>query len=225
LSITDGATDYGLLGSEIYADDTIKNNLRAASKFMGSTPDTSVSFGPTGSSVEPGLIAVSVYSGVDPDTPLDVAVQTVAIANTNRANPPAITPETPGAFILCVGSGSTSTTIGLTAFSSSDLTDFTSLKFSDFGNPYNCLLGMGHKTDWSSGEFDPAAFTGPGDSTALSASALSIALRPAPSSGGNIKVWNGSAWVAKPVKVWNGSSWVAKPVKRWNGSAWITTPY
>lgn len=42
---------------------------------------------------------------------------------------------------------------------------------------------------------------------------------------GQIKVWNGSAWVAKPVKVWNGSGWVIKPVKRWNGSAWVVTPY
>lgn len=42
---------------------------------------------------------------------------------------------------------------------------------------------------------------------------------------GQMKVWNGSAWVAKPVKVWNGSAWVTKPVKRWNGSSWVTTPY
>lgn len=42
---------------------------------------------------------------------------------------------------------------------------------------------------------------------------------------GQVKVWNGSSFVAKPVKVWNGSSWVVKPLKRWNGSSWITTPY
>jgi hypothetical protein len=36
-----------------------------------------------------------------------------------------------------------------------------------------------------------------------------------------INVWNGSAFVEKPVKVWNGSSWVQKPVKRWNGSSWV----
>ena len=39
--------------------------------------------------------------------------------------------------------------------------------------------------------------------------------------GGLMKVWNGSAWVEKPVKVWTGSAWVAKPVKVWNGSAWV----
>lgn len=44
-------------------------------------------------------------------------------------------------------------------------------------------------------------------------------------STGKIKVWNGSAWVAKPLKVWNGSAWVTKPVKHWTGSAWVPTSY
>lgn len=38
--------------------------------------------------------------------------------------------------------------------------------------------------------------------------------------GGLINVYNGTAFVAKPVKVWNGSGWVAKPLKRWNGTSW-----
>ena len=43
--------------------------------------------------------------------------------------------------------------------------------------------------------------------------------------GGQIKVYNGSSWNAKPVKVWNGSSWDIKPLKRWDGSAWVETSY
>ena len=35
------------------------------------------------------------------------------------------------------------------------------------------------------------------------------------------KVWDGSAWVTKPVKVWSSSAWVTKPIKVWNGSAWV----
>jgi hypothetical protein len=42
---------------------------------------------------------------------------------------------------------------------------------------------------------------------------------------GQVKVYNGSSFVAKPVKIWNGSAWVTKPVKRWDGSTWVTTPY
>jgi len=41
--------------------------------------------------------------------------------------------------------------------------------------------------------------------------------------GGQIKVWDGSAWVLKPVKYYNGSAWVEKPLKRWTGSAWVLT--
>jgi hypothetical protein len=44
-------------------------------------------------------------------------------------------------------------------------------------------------------------------------------------STGQIKVYDGSAWTAKPVKVWDGSAWVVKPVKRWDGSAWVETTY
>lgn len=42
---------------------------------------------------------------------------------------------------------------------------------------------------------------------------------------GQIKVWDGSQWVAKPMKVWDGSQWVTKPVKYYNGTEWVTTPY
>jgi hypothetical protein len=42
---------------------------------------------------------------------------------------------------------------------------------------------------------------------------------------GQIKVWTGTVWIAKPVKVWTGAAWVTKPVKYWNGTQWVITPY
>lgn len=42
---------------------------------------------------------------------------------------------------------------------------------------------------------------------------------------GQIKVWNGSAWVAKPIKVWDGAAWVAKSMKYYNGSTFVVTNY
>ena len=42
---------------------------------------------------------------------------------------------------------------------------------------------------------------------------------------GQIKVWNGTSFVAKPVKVWDGSIWTIKPLKRWTGTDWLVTPY
>ena len=43
---------------------------------------------------------------------------------------------------------------------------------------------------------------------------------PAVGDAGYVEVWNGSAWVRKPMKVWNGSTWDIKPVKFWNGLNW-----
>ena len=42
---------------------------------------------------------------------------------------------------------------------------------------------------------------------------------------GQIKVWDGASWVAKPVKVWDGVSWNIKPMKFYNGSTFVTTGY
>jgi hypothetical protein len=47
------------------------------------------------------------------------------------------------------------------------------------------------------------------------------AFKLAPAVVQHMKVWSGSAWVAKPVKYWTGSAWVEKPIKFWNGSAWV----
>ena len=46
-----------------------------------------------------------------------------------------------------------------------------------------------------------------------------------PASTGQIKVYNGATFVAKPVKVYNGATFVTKPLKRYNGSIWVVTPY
>lgn len=57
------------------------------------------------------------------------------------------------------------------------------------------------------------------------AGTFDIALSTPAGNTGQIKVWTGAAWEAKPMKVWTGAAWEIKPVKFWNGSAWTTTPY
>lgn len=103
LAITDGTTAYTLIGSELYANDTYDINLRVAYKFMGSTPDTATTFGPTGATSDAGATAVYVFSGVNATTPLDVAATTATALNSGLPNPPSITPVTAGAYIMCVG--------------------------------------------------------------------------------------------------------------------------
>lgn len=50
-------------------------------------------------------------------------------------------------------------------------------------------------------------------------------LQSAAAPTGQIKVWDGSQWVAKPMKVWDGGQWVTKPVKYYDGAQWVVTPY
>lgn len=42
---------------------------------------------------------------------------------------------------------------------------------------------------------------------------------------GQVKVYDGSSFAAKPVKAYNGSTWITKPAKVWNGSSWEITTY
>ncbi len=42
-----------------------------------------------------------------------------------------------------------------------------------------------------------------------------------PPAGVVVKVWSGTAWVAKSVKYWTGAAWVEKPVKTWSGVEWV----
>lgn len=214
LSITTG---YTLAGDELYSNgSSFDTNLRVAYKFMGATPDSTVTFGPSGSSSGGKAAAVFVFSGVDPVTPLDAAVVTATGTGQNYPNPGPITPVTGGAVILCVGAMSEGN--GSAGFSNNG--QYSAFSYVLGGDDNDIHLGLGVKTDWSGGTFDPAAFTGSGASNQGSWSALAIALRPIVS-GGLAKLWNGSGWVAKPVKVWNGSAWVAKPLKRWDGAAWV----
>lgn len=44
---------------------------------------------------------------------------------------------------------------------------------------------------------------------------------PPPARTGQPKIWNGTAWVNKPLKVWDGSAWNEKPVYGYDGTEWV----
>jgi hypothetical protein len=219
LQITDGANNYTEVTPQLYSDDTYDVNLRVAYKFMGSTPDTATTFGGTGSVDDAGACLALVFRGVNPDNPIDITVQTATGINTANHAPPTITPATAGAWPICLGASGHN---GGTRNYFGDPTPYNAGWTSQANDTYDTSLYALYKTDWTSGSVVGPSIGISGDATTFSYATLAFALRPV---GGNIKVWNGSAWVAKPVKVWNGSAWVTKPLKRWNGSAWITTPY
>ncbi len=174
LSITDGSSDYTLIATELYANDTYDTNLRVAYKFVSG--DTATTFGTTGSTADAGAMAVYVFRNVDPTTPLDVAATTATATDTVAANPPAITPVTNGAVVVCVGAGGHSS-FSLT-FSSGDLFGFQTTIGND---TQRATLGIGYRDVWPGSSFDAAPFglVGNTDTSTDSSAAVSIALRPA----------------------------------------------
>lgn len=173
LSITDGTNPYTLLGTELYSNDNFDTNLRVAYKRMGGTPDTSITFGPTGATNNAGVIGVYVVRGIDTTTALDVAVTTGGSINSANANPPSITPVTIDAFIIAIGASAQDGT-------PSDMTnpDLLSNFVAIVGTGVNDVsVGIGNQK-WTSGAFDPTAMNTSNSSAAHSWAAMTIALRP-----------------------------------------------
>lgn len=81
----------------------------------------------------------------------------------------------------------------------------------------------GHDTNSTVASFSFGSVTVGG--TSGSYITKTVEILAATTTTGQVKVHNGTSFVAKPVKVWNGTTWVVKPVKTWNGTTWVTTPY
>ena len=169
-SLTIGSDDYTRIAG-LFANDTNDTNLAVAYKIMGAVPDTLVT---VTASTTGRLVAIYVLRGVDETTPMDVAATTATGTNSRVANPPAITPVTTGAVVLAIGANAY---IDATfpVFTAPGLTDFVS---GSFDGPLDGAIGAGTFA-WTSGAYDPAAFTIAGTTTADSWAAFTLALRPA----------------------------------------------
>jgi hypothetical protein len=167
---------YTLVGSDLYSNSGFDANFAVNYKFMGATPDTTVTLPGTGG----GGMAVTVFAfrGVNTTTPLDVTPTTAAGINTTTHDPAAITPVTAGALIS-VHVGGAGSALGSAAYAQpADLSSTTNefqTKAANGSGSGASGVGTGLKKDWSSGSFDPAAWT-----AGLSSSwaAMTIAWRP-----------------------------------------------
>jgi hypothetical protein len=174
---------------ELYSNDTIDTNLKVAYKFMEATPDTNfVLDDGTQDAGDAGAVAVQVWRNVDKTMPLDVLTTTATGINSVLCNPPAITPITAGAYIVAGGAGGNDA--GAQTFSSSNLTGFIS---SGGNDTRDVTIGLGYK-EWTSGAFDPAAFTfSDQDSTSFSWAGVTLALRPTQNKTGPFAISQASA--------------------------------
>lgn len=71
-------------------------------KFMGSSPDTSITITGDGVGTSGASLTAIAFRGVDPNTPFDVT-PTEAAGTTGAPDPPSITPATSGAAIVAIG--------------------------------------------------------------------------------------------------------------------------
>jgi hypothetical protein len=164
----------------LFRSDTNDINLDVSYKVMGdgffgpgtTDADTAVIVSGTDNSAYAGAIAIHVWRGVDPLTPMDVTATTATLGNSRIPNPPAITTATANAVVLAIGAAGH--TGGSLAFTSS-LDNFISRGAND---TYDATVGIGSITTTTPGTVDPAAFS-IATSTTDAAAAVTLALRPA----------------------------------------------
>lgn len=175
-AITDGAASAYTQHSLRYVNGVRDSNLTISYKFMGGTPNLTVNIAdpPSG---ENGSAIILVLRGVNTSTPFDVADTVYSLTNGITTNPAAITPITSGALVLVAAFSCSTVSGGYSVnFASSDLTLIH--------NPTSSPNTVGDTAigyvPWVSGAVDPAAFTGTTGSTNSTASAVTMAIRPAP---------------------------------------------
>ncbi len=161
---------------ELVGSDSRVSNFSVNWKLMGPTPDTSVTVVGENNSANGGAAVVFVLRGADRITPIDVATTSITGTNGALPDPPAITPITPGAWIVVCGVGT------------GDSTPVAQTVPSGYGNAVS-VLGTGSTRSavtsiaskaWTSGAENPAAWTG-GETTVSDAwCAATIAIRPMP---------------------------------------------
>jgi hypothetical protein len=139
--------------------------------------------------------------------------------------PPAITTVSSGAYVIGFASVSLGTEISPESTWAAPFTRLQSYNWDYL--TWHGMCGTGRSLRGAAGSITPV-MTSSIKSADGEWTGVTVAMRDASAvvvTGGNMKTWNGSAWVSKPAKVWNGSAWVRKPVKFWNGSAWVLTKY
>ena len=168
---------YSTIRAHQNVADTHDANLDSFYKFAGATPDTTLTITRGSNNTTYGsATVVHVWRGADTSNPFNVTPTTASSANGSAANPAAITPTTAGSIIVYVGHASQLAASG-TAYTTAG-TYPISLKYD--GSTGDSIVMASHYTAWTSGAYDPAAFTGSTTATSLGWVALTLVIQPAP---------------------------------------------
>lgn len=165
---------------ELYANGSVADtNFAVYTGFWHTGDSTTLTAIGDGVNASATSAAVFVFSGVDPTTPLDVAIQTATGTGTALPNAPAVTPVTAGAYIVEAVGAAGAAVSALT--NPGDLSSAANKYRTSFvGDTTDSVIAIGVKEDWASGAFDPAAFTAGGSNAAGDSwAAATLVLRPA----------------------------------------------
>jgi hypothetical protein len=172
-STNPSATGYTQVTSFNRTNSSTSVVMRIFYKFMTSTPDTSAEVSNGGSGLSAFSVYVAVFRGVDKTTPFDVSTTTTT--GTSSLAVPAITPITPGSYVI--RSCSYAHTRGLATITTSGVLDE---KTAGFNDNYDVSSAGGY-IDWTSGTVPQTTWTFNDSTSATYASAgASVALRPEP---------------------------------------------
>jgi hypothetical protein len=172
-----GVSGYTQLTQQHTTATTYDISVRTSYKFMGATPDTTVTIPATGNIADGQGYTIHVYRGVDPTVPLDGVTPTYLTGSgaNNNPDPASIQPATAGAWIYFGGGGAAGN--GTTVFTAAYLAGFLSYNGPDTNDG---TVGAGHYTGWSSGAYNGAAFGGGSTNAANSWGCTALVLRPEP---------------------------------------------
>lgn len=160
---------------DIFADYIYEATMSVSYKVADGS-ETSVSVLGVSSNTRGGATAVHVWRGVDPYIPLDVTTTSETGLNTVKPNAPSITPATTGSVIIACGLGAAiaSNTTALITPSGME----NGVNVVGVGTSSGCKASIA-SVAWTSGAYDPAAWTGGGtDSVDYAWCAATLALRP-----------------------------------------------
>ena len=172
---TSGYTEFH---TDLWANDTREANFVSAYKIMGATPDTTAVANGPNDGANAGGIVLQVWRNVDIGTPVDVTATTSTATNNARPDSPAITPVTYGCIIISTGIGTQATTNTDTHTAPTSFTNAISVHSDGSGS--DAIIDIASYDGWSSGSYNPAAWTGGASTTSDGSCAASIVLRPKP---------------------------------------------
>ena len=166
---------YSTIMAHQNSPDTHDANLDSFYKFAGATPDTTLTITRGNNNTTYGsATVVHVWRGVNSTNPFNVTPTVASGTNGSAANPAAITPTRAGSIVVYCGHASQVAASG-TAFTTAG-TNPVSVKGD--GSTGDAITMVSSYTAWTSGAYDPAAFTGSTTTTALAWVAVTLVIIP-----------------------------------------------